>query len=251
MSNFILGRCAATMQVQRFEAVVGGLPQERRKPWEYKAPFSPIDVLEEYTRPARYREHGHDITKPALTDVETMDFDGIGTLEAFNTDGLRSLLTSFPNIPTLKEKTLRYPGHAALISTLLQAGMLSAEPVQVQGISVSPLAFNGALLMDQWRLGPHEPELTVMRVVVEGLQQGRPAKVQWDLLDRYDAATATSSMARTTGYTATAMVEAGLRGLLPGPGHHLPEQLGSNDLLFQHLLTYLAKRGVQWRQQWH
>ncbi len=90
--------------------MVGGLPKQRVKPFEYKAPFSPIDVIEEYTRPARYVEHGHIITKPALSDAELIDFENAGTLEAFNTDGLRSIIFTMSHIANMKEKNLTLPG---------------------------------------------------------------------------------------------------------------------------------------------
>ena len=92
MSNLILGRYNEVMKVNSFECLVGGLPRVRIKPFEYKAPFSPIDVIEEYTRPARYVENGHIVTRPALSDPELVHFDKAGTLESFNTDGLRSIL---------------------------------------------------------------------------------------------------------------------------------------------------------------
>ena len=92
MSNLILGYYNERMKITDFECLVGGLPKKRVYPFEYKAPFSPIDVLEEYTRPARYVENNNIVTKPALSDAELIDFDNVGTLESFNTDGLRSIL---------------------------------------------------------------------------------------------------------------------------------------------------------------
>ena len=86
----------------------------RTWPWEYKAPFSPIDVLEEYTRPARYVAGGRLVTMPALSEPELVDVPGVGTLEAFNTDGLRSLLATV-KAPFMVEKTMRYPGHVEKI----------------------------------------------------------------------------------------------------------------------------------------
>ncbi len=106
MSNWIIGRYNAEMKIDAFEIYVGGLPLHPQPPFFYKAPFSPIDVIEEYTRPARLKENGIVVTKPALTDREMMHFDKVGTLEAFNTDGLRSLLYTMPHIPTQIEKTL-------------------------------------------------------------------------------------------------------------------------------------------------
>ena len=118
MSNYIIGRYNEEMKIDAFEIYVGGLPKVRKKPFEYKAPFSPVDVIEEYMRPARLMENGFIVTKPALTEKELMYFDELGTLETFNTDGLRSLLFTMVHIKNQKEKTLRYPGHTDLIIAL-------------------------------------------------------------------------------------------------------------------------------------
>ena len=118
LSNIVLGALSLHLDgIDRYDCYVGGLPQERRWPYEYKAVFSPIDVLEEYTRPARYVEYGREVVRPALSDIELLDFPHVGTLEAFNTDGLRSLARTM-EIPFMKEKTLRYPGHAKQVGVL-------------------------------------------------------------------------------------------------------------------------------------
>src|SRR6185295_16109942 len=131
MSNLILGHYNEEMTVTSFEVYVGGLPKIRKKPFEYKAPFSPVDVIEEYTRPARLMENGNIIIQPALTEREWMHFDEIGTLETFNTDGLRSLLFTMPHIKNQKEKTLRYPGHIDLIIALKQSGFFNEEKINI------------------------------------------------------------------------------------------------------------------------
>ena len=107
--NIILGDLERRLDsVQSWECLVGGLPVLRSWPWEYKAGFSPIDVLEEYTRPARLVEHGEIVTRPALSEPELVEVARIGTLEAFNTDGLRSLLTTMRGIPNMVEKPALY-----------------------------------------------------------------------------------------------------------------------------------------------
>jgi len=141
MSNYIIGRYNEEMEVESFEIYVGGLPKIRKKPFEYKAPFSPIDVIEEYTRPARIMENGHIVVKPALTEMEWMQFEGLGTLEAFNTDGLRSLLFTMPHIRNQKEKTLRYPGHIELIIALKEAGFFSEKPITIKSARINPIQF--------------------------------------------------------------------------------------------------------------
>ncbi|MGD8318863.1 MAG: saccharopine dehydrogenase C-terminal domain-containing protein, partial [Gemmatimonadota bacterium] len=115
LSNLVLGQLEEALdETHAFQCLVGGLPVERDWPWDYKAPFSPADVLEEYNRPARFRRDGKEVVVPALSDVDLVHFPGLGTLEAFATDGLRSLLKT-ARTPTMVEKTLRYPGHAELM----------------------------------------------------------------------------------------------------------------------------------------
>jgi saccharopine dehydrogenase-like NADP-dependent oxidoreductase len=249
MSNYIIGRYDKTMTVKAFEIYVGGLPSVRKKPFEYKAPFSPVDVIEEYTRPARFMENGHIVTRHALSEREWMSFEGLGTLEAFNTDGLRSLLFTMPHIQNQKEKTLRYPGHADLIIALRESGFFSHEPVMVQGQPVIPLEFTSRLLFNEWKLGEEEEELTVMKVIVHGEVHGRARSVEYSLLDRYDPETRISSMSRTTGYTCTASAELILRGLFTDKGVFPPELVGGDRACFEFVLNYLGARGVQWKKK--
>ena len=251
MSNFILGRFNETMVVERFECYVGGLPAVRRKPFEYKAPFSPIDVIEEYTRPARLKENGHIVVKPALTERHYMEFEGIGTLEAFNTDGLRSILFTMPHIPNLKEQTLRYPGHADLIIALQQGGFFDETPMEIKGVSIRPLDFSSGILFRQWKLGEREEEFTVMRVTVEGQYGGKQLKVEYNMLDRYDSKTGTSSMSRTTGYTCTAALELIAQGRFSEKGVFPPELVGKDAGCFEFVLQYLRKRGVIWKESFN
>lgn len=246
MSNLILGYYNEKMQVHSFECYVGGLPKYRKKPFEYKAPFSPVDVIEEYTRPARLKENGHVIVRPALSEVELMEFAGVGTLEAFNTDGLRSLLYTMPHIPNLKEKTLRYPGHVELIGALKSSGFFSETPLRIGDVEVSPLQMTSRILFQEWKLGETEEELTVMQVVVEGTENGQPKRVQYDMLDRYDPESRISSMSRTTGYTCTAAAQLIAQGLFTEKGVFPPELVGCVPGCFDFVVEYLAQRGVHW-----
>ena len=248
MSNLILGRYNEMMAVSSFECYVGGLPKIRRKPFEYKAPFSPIDVIEEYTRPARLKENGHIVVKPALSERSYMDFEGIGTLEAFNTDGLRSLLHTMAHIPNLKEQTLRYPGHINLILALQQAGFFDDAAMDINGVRIRPIDVSTRILFREWKLEPGEEEFTVMRVIVDGIQDGKAVRVEYNLLDRYDVAGGTSSMSRTTGYTCVAAAELILGGMFRERGVFPPELVGRDARCFDFVLAYLEERGVRWRK---
>ena len=244
LSNLILGHWEHRLRaVHRFECLVGGIPAEPAPPWEYRAPFSPIDVIAEYTRPARLRRDGEEVTLPALSEVEPVELPGVGRLEAFNTDGLRTLLRT-SRAPDLVEKTMRWPGHADRVRILRETGFFDTSPVEVEGGAVVPLELSARLLEDAWRYEPGEPDLTVMRVVVEGEDDDGGVRHTYALLDRYDVATDTSSMARTTGYTATALARFVLDGGYREPGISPPEVVGAVDGALDHVLAYLRARGV-------
>ncbi|HLG40059.1 MAG TPA: saccharopine dehydrogenase C-terminal domain-containing protein [Chitinophagaceae bacterium] len=242
MSNFIIGRYNEEMKIDAIEIYVGGLPKVRKKPFQYKAPFSPADVIEEYTRPARLMENGFVVTKPALSEVEWIQFDEVGTLEAFNTDGLRSLLYTMPHIKNQKEKTLRYPGHVDIIISLKESGFFSESLIGVKDIKVSPLEVTSQILFNEWKLGLEEEELTVMKVILHG--EGK--KTEWSLLDYFDKETKISSMARTTGYTCTAAVNLIAKNLFNEKGVFPPELVGRLKKCFDFVVDYLKERNVNW-----
>jgi saccharopine dehydrogenase-like NADP-dependent oxidoreductase len=246
MSNFIIGYHNEEIKIEALEIYVGGLPKVRKKPFQYKAPFSPADVIEEYTRPARLMENGHIIVRPALSEVEWIDFEDLGTLEAFNTDGLRSLLYTMPHIKNQKEKTMRYPGHVDIILSLKESGFFSETPIDVNGTKIAPLKVTSQILFNEWKLGLEEEELTVMKVKLIGKKDGEQKTIEWNLLDFYDHDTKISSMARTTGYTCTAAVNLLARNLFSGKGVFPPELIGKNKNCFDFVLDYLKERKVNW-----
>jgi lysine 6-dehydrogenase len=245
MSNYIIGRYNEEIKINAFEIYVGGLPKVRKKPFEYKAPFSPVDVIEEYTRPARIMENGNIVIKPALTERDWMQFDEIGTLETFNTDGLRSLLFTMPHIKNQKEKTLRYPGHIDLIIALKESGFFNSEKINVDGAQISPLQFTSKILFNEWKLGEDEEELTVMKVI---LRSGNKT-IEYNLLDRYDTSTKISSMSRTTGFTCTASANLIAKKLFNGRGVFPPELVGKHKVCFDFVMDYLKQRNVVWNKK--
>ena len=244
MSNLVLGHHNEQMDIQDFCCVVGGLPKNPRPPFNYKAPFSPIDVIEEYTRPARIVVNGKIITKPALTDIEPVEFSQVGTLEAFNTDGLRTLLDTMPSIPNMVEKTLRYPGHAELIKTLLNIGFFSEEPLTDISHYVRPIDVTAHLLKKHWELEQNETEFTVMRIKISGIEEDQHVTYQYDLYDEYDNTTRTTSMARTTGYACTAAANLVLQQKFTRKGISPPEMVGSDSNCYDFILEHLQKRKV-------
>lgn len=244
MSNMIAGYHNEKMEVQSFECLVGGLPMQRNWPYEYKAPFSPIDVLEEYTRPSRIMENGKVIIKPALSEPELVDFEEIGTLESFNTDGLRTLLKTM-KIPDMKEKTLRYPGHIELMRVFRESGFFSKKPININDTEISPLEFTTKLLFPLWKYEEDEEEFTIMRISIKGIKNGKKEQVKYTLFDVFDNKTKISSMARTTGYPCCATARLILNGTYNRKGVSPPEYVGENEECFYYILDYLEKRGVK------
>jgi len=249
MSNLILGYHNQRMEIESFECMVGGLPKEKIKSFEYKAPFSPGDVIEEYTRPARFIEDGKLVIKPALTDAELINFDKAGMLESFNTDGLRSLLFTMPGIPNMKEKTLRYPGHIDLMKALIEGGFFDEEKIDHKGTQISPLEFSSAVLFKQWKLGEEEEEFTVMQIKIAGTENGKKKTIIYDLYDEYDKQSKISSMARTTGYTCTAALNLLINNLFNEKGVSPPELIGKHEQCFTFILNYLKERNVIYKKK--
>ncbi|HAW95371.1 MAG: saccharopine dehydrogenase [Phycisphaerae bacterium] len=227
------------------EILVGGLPRERHLPWEYKAGFSPYDVIEEYVRPSRVVENGKIVIKEALTEPEPVTFDGVGTLEAFNTDGLRSLVDTL-DVPNMREKTMRYPGHIDLVRAMRDTGLFDEEPIEVDGVMVRPRALVAKLLFPKWTFEPFEEDLTVMRVTVEGELDGIDTRMRWDLLDRLDPQTGFTSMSRTTGFTATVVAAMIMEGSLTPRGVFAPEEIATEEGFLDRLMEGLARRGVNY-----
>ena len=245
LCNIIAGHAYDLLdRTDRYVCYVGGLPRVRQWPFEYKAVFSPCDVLEEYTRPARLVEYGKEVVRPALSDAELIALPELGTVEAFNTDGLRTIMRTL-DIPFMREKTLRYPGHANLMHIFRQSGFFNADPIEVEGHMVRPIALTSKLFFDQWRLKEGEADLTVMQVVLEGQKQGRALRYTYYLLDRYDEETQTTSMARTTGYTCAIVARQVINGLFAQKGICPPEFIGRSESCYKNLLGEYAKRGIR------
>ncbi len=251
MCNVLLGYHAHRMEVDSYRCLVGGLPLDRSWPLQYKSSWSPMDCLEEYVRPARLRVDGRDEERPALSDLEDLEIEGVGTLEAWNSDGLRSLLKSFPQISNMVEKTLRYPGTTEYLKVLRELGYFSTHEVDVLGKKIRPVDLTAALLFPQMKLRKGEEEFTVMLVEILGREQGRTVQWRYFLHDSYDQASDTLSMARTTGYTCTGAARMILGGMLPGPGVIPPESVGVPEENFRFLRQHLSDRGVQYHHRRH
>jgi saccharopine dehydrogenase-like NADP-dependent oxidoreductase len=245
LSSIILGHLYSSLEtVNSYTCYVGGLPVIRDWPLEYKSHFSPSDMIEDYTTPARFVVNGDLVTRPALSDPEIINFPEIGSLEAFNYDGLRTLTKTFPDIPNKIEKTLRYPGHIEKMKVLMDLGLFSHETLEVKGVKVKPIDLTTKLILPKWDFEEGEEDLLIMQIHIKGEEQGRKVIYRYDMFDRYDRNLKTLSMARTTGYTCSIVTRLVAKGVYDRKGIIPPEYIGQNRTCYSTLLNELEKRNV-------
>ena len=242
MGNIIFGHHNNNMEITDYECLVGGLPVKREWPYEYQAVFSPIDVIEEYIRPARFVQNSKLITKEALSETELIEFDEIGTLESWNSDGLRSLIKTMPHVPNMIEKTLRYPGCVEYLKVLKASGFFSYDKIKVDGHDIRPIDVTSKLLFPKWEMKDGDRDFTIMRIIIKGIENNKSTTYQYNLLDRYE--NDTISMARTTGFTCTAVANLVLDKKYTTVGISPPEYLGGH---FQDVKNYLEARNVKYK----
>lgn len=250
LSHVLVGTAAAALaRVERVRIEVGGVPEHPEPPFHYKAPFAAADVIEEYTRPVHIvRESRHVVVEP-LSGGERVEVKGVGELDAFYTDGLRSLVRTI-TADSMEEFTLRHPGHLPVMQALAAAGFFTAAPMDVRGQEVRPRDVTAELLLPHWRYAEDEPDVTVLRVWVSGIRaDGSRVERRWQLVDRPEPerTAGLSSMARTTGFPAAIVVRWLAEGRVSEAGVHAPEMLGLRGL-GPALIEALAARGVDVRE---
>jgi saccharopine dehydrogenase-like NADP-dependent oxidoreductase len=243
MSNMFVGHYNQRMKVDQFECLVGGLPFKRSWPFQYKAPFSPIDVFGEYIYPAYIVQNGEIVARPPLSDPELVEMEPVGTLEAFNADGLCTMLKTI-DIPNMREKCLRYPGHRELMKMFLDTGFFSSEPIDLNGVQVRPIDLTAKLLLESWKLGENEEEFTIMKLTFRGTEKDTRKEIVCRLFDRYDPETGFSSMSRTTGFPCTGVSRLLLEGEFEHHGICPPELIGARPQCFEKILAHLKERNV-------
>lgn len=230
MSNLLVGQAAARLdEVATIRIYVGGLPEEPVPPLGYTVTWNVEDLIDEYTRRARVVLDGkpHDVAP--LTGLEEIDFPGLGVLEAFYTDGIRTLHHTLRGVTTMWEKTLRYPGHASHIRTLRALGFFDEKPVTITDDQrIAPRTFTRRMFEDKLTR-PTVRDVVAMRVDVIGVKDARETRHTYHLLERFDADKRISAMAKTTAYTASTVTELLARGVIGEKGVLPPERLGMSD----------------------
>jgi len=249
ISNVLIAH--ATKGFDRVDSVhimVGGIPEKPIAPLEYVITWSTESLVDEYTRKARIIRDGKRIDAEVLSELEMVDFPGVGRLEAFLTDGLRTLLETLKDVPDMWEKTLRYPGHAAKIGTLKDLGFFEEEKVTVENVGVSPRRLTVKLLRDKL-VRPDICDIVAMRLEVSGIKDGRLSSRTYHLLDRCDAEHEITAMARTTAYPASIVAQLLAEKVIKGTGVIPPEKLGMSDEIFKRFCNDLTVRGINIKEE--
>ena len=247
MSNILSGFIEKELdETKELYIYVGGIPSKKNPPWDYKAVFAPKDVINEYMRPARFVINGELVIKEALSEPEPISFEGHGTFEAFNTDGLRTLINTL-SIKDMREKTIRYPGHIDRIKVLKECGLFDENQIEINGIKATPLEMTSEILFPQWKMNEDDRDKTLFRIVAKGTKDKKEVKYMYNLVDEYDEESNIHSMARTTGYTATAVARLLSEGLFNKKGIVAPEFIGREKECVEFILAAMKKKGIDFQ----
>ncbi|TVP76433.1 MAG: saccharopine dehydrogenase [Gemmatimonadales bacterium] len=221
---------------------VGGLPQEPEPPLNYQIVYSMEGVLDYYTTPGLVLHEGEPADVEPLTGMEQVTFpEPLGTLEAFYTAGGISTLPFRyrGQLRTMEYKTLRYPGHAAIMRAIRDLGLLDDEPVKVGSAEITPRQFFIDRVSPKLRK-PDGRDLVALRVEIRGKKNGQDTGIRYDLLDYYDEGTGITAMMRTTGYSLALTGVMQCRGDIREQGVRTPDE----TVVPQAYLEGLARRGI-------
>lgn len=244
LSNILVGRAVSMLdKVKNVIILVGGIPQHRIPPLDYKVTWCVEDLIEEYTRRAKIVKNGRTIEVEALDGLEEVEFPGIGKLEAFYTDGVRTLHHTVKRVENMWEKTLRYPGHAEKIRLLRDLGFFDEK--QIDGVSPRSLTIK---ILEQKLSLPDVKDLVAMKVEVNGIKNGKEKRYSYILLDYYDEKKKVTAMGRTTAYTASVVIQLLLMGEIKEKGIIPPERLGMDERCFRKIIGELEKDNIKIEQ---
>jgi saccharopine dehydrogenase-like NADP-dependent oxidoreductase len=244
LSNILVGYSKTQLdQVNEVKIMVGGIPDTPVPPLGYTITWSVEGLIDEYVRPVKIVKNGRINEVPPLTGLEEVEFPGLGKLEAFYTDGLRTLIDTIPSVELMWEKTLRYPGHVSKINLLKDLGFFSEEPIEINGNPVTPREISSTLLGKKLWM-PEVNDLLVMRIEVIGFLNGERICLTHQLMDSFDEEKNVSAMGRTTAYTASTVSGLLIKGLIKRKGVFPPELLGANNELSQIFFKDLKEKGI-------
>lgn len=245
ISNTLVGHAAGKLdKVQTVCIMVGGLPEKPVPPLGYVITWSLESLIDEYTRKARIVKEGEIVEVEALNGLEEIEFPNVGRLEAFYTDGLRTLPYTVSNVDNMWEKTLRYPGHAEKIKLLKALGFFDEKQINVEDVSLSPRKLT-VKLFDQKLRRPEIRDIVAMKIEVSGIKNDKHMRYVYHMLDRYDENRGITAMARTTAYPASIIAQLMLKKAVKAKGVVPLERLGVSEEFFSKFLNELEKREIR------
>ena len=248
IGNILIGHAVSKLdKVESIHILNGGLPEKPVPPLGYVITWSVRDLIDMYYRKVNIIENGKRIQVEPMTGLEETKFPGVGELEAFYTDGLRTLLHSIRNLHEMWEKTFRYPGHVEKIKLLKALGWFDEKPVKIGNFEVVPRDV-AARLLERKLKRPEIRDIVAMLIEVEGLQGNKRIKYTYNMFDKYDRKHHVTAMARTTAYTASVVAQLAAKKAIVEKGVIPPEKLGLNDLIYRRFLDMMGKRGVKIRE---
>jgi saccharopine dehydrogenase-like NADP-dependent oxidoreductase len=247
LSNLLVGRAVSQLdEIEYVHIAVGGLPVKRTPPLDHVMTWCVEDFIDEYARKVRIVERGKVVEVEALSGLEEVDLPGIGKLEAFYTDGLRTLLHTI-RAESMWEKTLRYPGHAKKMKLLKELGFFDEKPLKVDDVRLPPRRLT-ARLLDKKLRRPGLGDVVALNVDVGGRRRGTKIRHFYRLIDRYDKERGITAMARTTAYTASVIAQLVAGKFVREDGVIPLEKLGMKPMIFDRIMAELEERGIKIRQ---
>ena len=245
ISNVLVGHALSRLNsVQDVYITVGGLPEKPIPPLGYTITWSPESLIDEYCRKARIIQNYKEVEVEALSGLEKVVFPEIGELQAFYTDGLRTLLYTVENARNMWEKTLRYKGHVEKIRLLKTLGFFDEKPIEINAFSLPPRRLTAKLLELRLRK-PKVKDVVLMKVEVCGFKENKRIRYVYHLLDRYDEKKGITAMARTTAYPTAIIAQLTLKKLIAEKGVVPPEKIGMKKELFDTISAALEMRGIR------
>ena len=239
LGNILAGHAISKLDsVESVHMLNGGLPEKPLPPLGYVITWSVNDLIDMYNRKVNIVKSGKTVQVEPLSGLEEIEFPGVGRLEAFYTDGLRTLLYTVKDCKDMWEKTLRYPGHVEKIKLLKTLGFFQEKPVQIGEIAVSPKEVT-ARLFEKGLKKKDMPDIVVMCIQVTGKQNGKPVMFSYYVFESVDKKLHVTAMARTTAYTTSAATQLVARGMVAEKGVIPPETLGMDERLceeFMHIM---------------
>ena len=247
MVNILAGEGIRRLdKAEKVKIYVGGLPQKPEPPVNYMVVYSLEGCLDYYTSKSWVIRNGKRAQVEALSELEEVEFPAPwGMLEAFHTGGGISTMpfTWEGKVQTMEYKTLRYPGHVAIMKPIRELGLIGNEPIEVEGVKVRPralfIAASAPVLVK-----PEGRDLIALQVDVTGVKNGKPAGTRWQMVDLYDERQHVTAMMRTTGYSLAITGIMQLDGRIPKPGVFAPDEI----VPAQPMISELANRGIVLRE---